>query len=408
VPVGPNGSSRGRAGGGLMNKHEAIEVLEDLRADREHLARGSSSLEECDLCCSLFIDRARIARDSDKVAKWPKRRRDPNRSSPIARLPGPLLSGSPSKALPELPRSRWLLRETGRVRKGNHGTEPKRRPHGSSIRDRGQSVSARELLLVQAMNHVVSLSGMDAAFLALETPSTPMNILGTLVLDPSSASGGYSYQRVRRLMEERLPRLVPFRRRLVAVPFGLDHPLWVDDPDFHVRSHIYRIGAPTPGSEQVLANLVAQIAAQPLDRTRPLWELWVVEGLAEGRIALVLKLHHAVADGVSATQLLLHLLDSSPEGVDAGEADESVQPDPTPTRTALLGHALSRLPQQSARFARLLRDTARSVAGIARSAASGAPGGPRMPMPFSAPQTPWNGATSPQRRWRTEAPGSPT
>ena len=195
------------------------------------------------------------------------------------------------------------------------------------------------------MSSQVSLSGIDAAFLSLETPSTPMNIVGTLVLDPASAGGGYTYERVLRLVEERLPHLAPFRRRLVAVPFGLDHPVWIDDPDLHAPSHVHRVAVPAPGSERILADLVAQIAAQPLDRTRPLWELWVVEGLAEGRVALVLKLHHAVADGVSATQLLLQLLDSSPEGVDAGESHERVQPDRVPTSRALLGHAFSRLPR---------------------------------------------------------------
>jgi WS/DGAT/MGAT family acyltransferase len=123
----------------------------------------------------------------------------------------------------------------------------------------------------------------------------------------------------------------------------------------------------------------------------------VVEGLAEGRVALVFKLHHAVADGVSAAQLLLRLLDSSPKAIDARGSLDRVQPDPAPTSRALLAHALSRLPQRSARFARLLRDTARSVAGIARSTLGGAVGGHRMPMPFSAPHTPWNGATSPKR-----------
>src|SRR5208337_1307769 len=172
------------------------------------------------------------------------------------------------------------------------------------------------------MSSQVSLSGIDAAFLSLETPSTPMNIVGTLVLDPASTGGGYTYERVLRMVEERLPHLAPFRRRLVAVPFGLDHPVWIEDPDLRVRSHIHRVAVPAPGSERILADLVAQIAAQPLDRTRPLWELWVVEGLAEGRVALVLKLHHAVADGVSATQLLLQLLDASPEGVDADGSHE--------------------------------------------------------------------------------------
>jgi WS/DGAT/MGAT family acyltransferase len=238
---------------------------------------------------------------------------------------------------------------------------------------------------------------MDSAFLSLETPSTPMHMMGTFVLDASSASGGYSFERILRLVEERMPDLAPFRRRLIAMPFGFDFPVWIDDPDLRIRSHVHRLGAPAPGSEQVLADLVAQIAAQPLDRTRPLWELWVVEGMAEGRFALVFKLHHAVADGVSAAQLLLQLFDPSPEGADAGGSHERVRRDPAPTSRALLAHALSRLPQRSTRFARLLLDSTKSVAGVARSMVGGAADGLRMPMPFSGPATPWNGATSPQR-----------
>jgi diacylglycerol O-acyltransferase len=248
-----------------------------------------------------------------------------------------------------------------------------------------------------AVNANVSLSGLDSAFLSLETPSTPMHMMGTFVLDASRASGGYSFERIIRLVEERMPDLAPFRRRLAAMPFGFDHPVWIDDSDLRIRSHVYRVGAPAPGSEQDLASMVAQIAAQPLDRTRPLWELWVIEGLAEGRVALVFKVHHAVADGASAVQLLLQLLDSSPEGMNACGSRERVRRDLAPTSRALLAHALSRLPQRSARFARLLRDTTRSIAELARSMIVGAANGPRMPMPFSGPRTPWNGATSPQR-----------
>jgi WS/DGAT/MGAT family acyltransferase len=243
----------------------------------------------------------------------------------------------------------------------------------------------------------VSLSGLDAAFLSLETPSTPMHMMGTFVLDASGASGGYSFERILRLVEERMPDLAPFRRRLAAIPFGLDQPVWIDDPAPRIRSHVYRVGAPAPGSEQVLASLVAQIASQLLDRTRPLWELSVIEGLAEGRVALVFKVHHAVADGVSGIQLLLQLLDSSPEGADQGGSHERVEPDPAPTSSALLAHALSRLPRRSARFARLLLDSTKSVAGATRSMIGGAAGGLQMPMPFSGPRTPWNVATSPQR-----------
>jgi WS/DGAT/MGAT family acyltransferase len=247
------------------------------------------------------------------------------------------------------------------------------------------------------MNAHVSLSGLDSAFLSLETPSTPMHMIGTFVLDASSASGGYSFERILRLLEQRIPDLAPFRRRLAGIPFGFDHPVWIDDPDLRIRSHVYRLGAHAPGSEQVLASLVAQIASQPLDRTRPLWELWVIENLAEGRVALVFKVHHAVADGVSAIQLLLQLLDPSPEGTDERGSHGRVEPGPAPTSRALLAHALSRLPRRSARLAQLLRDTARSIAEIARSWIVGAAHGPRMPMPFSGPRMPWNGATSPQR-----------
>jgi diacylglycerol O-acyltransferase / wax synthase len=243
----------------------------------------------------------------------------------------------------------------------------------------------------------VSLSGMDSAFLSLETPSTPMHMMGTFVLDASSASGGYSFERILRLVEERMPALAPFRRRLQTIPFGLDHPVWIDDPDFRIRNHVYRVGAPALGSEQVLANLVAQIASQPLDRTRPLWELWVIEGLAEGQVALVFKLHHAVADGVSAIQLLLQLLDPSPEVAGESGADERVEPDPAPSSRALVAHALSRLPGRSAIFARLLVDSTKSILGMTRSMLGGAAGGLRMPLPFSGPRTPWNGATSAQR-----------
>jgi diacylglycerol O-acyltransferase / wax synthase len=247
------------------------------------------------------------------------------------------------------------------------------------------------------MSTRVSLSGLDVAFLCLETPTTPMNVVATFVLEASDASGAGSYGEILRLMEERLPRLAPFRCRLAAVPFGLDHPLWIDDSSLHVGSHVYRVVAPAPGSERALAELVARIAARPLDRTRPLWELWVVEGLAEGRFALVFKLHHAVADGVSATQLLLQLFDRSAKDVTAGESREPAEPDPAPTRGALLAHVLARLPQRSTRFARLVRDTARTMVRMAGTSLRAATVGPRLPVPFRAPRTPWNGATSAER-----------
>lgn len=225
-----------------------------------------------------------------------------------------------------------------------------------------------------------------------------MNVMGTFVLDPASAADGYSCERAIDLIQERLVRLAPFRRRLVAVPFGLDHPVWIDDPDLCVRDHVHRVTVPAPGSERALAALVARIAALPLDRSRPLWELRVVEGLTEGRVALVFKLHHALADGVSASKLLLQLFDASPLASAARGPGLRVQPEPAPTKRTLLVHALARLPQRSARFAQLLRDSAGSVvAGMTRGAGGESLGAARMPMPFSAPRMPWNAATSSRR-----------
>lgn len=246
------------------------------------------------------------------------------------------------------------------------------------------------------MSDLSSLSGLDSAFLSLETPCTPMHMIGTFVLDAAGARGGYSFERIVRLMENRAPGLAPFRRRLAAIPFGLDHPVWIDDPDLRIRSHIYRLSTPAPGSDAALARLVAQISSQPLDRTRPLWELWVIEGLSEGRVALVFKVHHAVADGGSSIQLLLRLLDSSPEDADS-ECHEPVRIDPAPSGRALVTHALARLPRRSARFARLLADSTKSLAAAAQAKLVGAADGSGMPMPFSTPRTPWNGAVSPQR-----------
>jgi diacylglycerol O-acyltransferase len=118
------------------------------------------------------------------------------------------------------------------------------------------------------MNPRESLSGLDSVFLSMETLTTPMHVVGVFVLDASGANGGYSYRRVLHRVEQHAPGLPPFRRRLIEMPFGLDHPVWVDDPDLDIRSHVHKERVPAPGSEPILADLVARFAAQPLDRTR--------------------------------------------------------------------------------------------------------------------------------------------
>ena len=116
------------------------------------------------------------------------------------------------------------------------------------------------------------------------------------------------------MLADRVPTLLPFRRRLMAVPFGLDHPRWVDDPDFDLDNHLHRVALPAPGGEAELRAMVAEVMGRPLDPQQPPWEMHVVEGLAGGRVGLIAKVHHSVIDGVAGVQLMAQLLDFSAEG----------------------------------------------------------------------------------------------
>src|SRR2546429_1630772 len=129
------------------------------------------------------------------------------------------------------------------------------------------------------------LTGLDATFLYLENPTTPLHVASTAVFDPSAVPGGYSFEKVLALIDSRLHLLPPFRRRLVEVPFQLHHPLWIEDPDFDLEYHVRRAALPAPGGPAELAEFAADVFSRPLDRSRPLWEIWVVEGLEHGHIA---------------------------------------------------------------------------------------------------------------------------
>ena len=161
------------------------------------------------------------------------------------------------------------------------------------------------------------LSGLDASFLYLETPQMHMHVAMAAVLDPSGMPGGYSFERVQRLIANRVHRLPPFRRKLVPVPFELDHPLWVDDADFDIIHHVRRVACPAPGSRKELGDICGRINSTPLDRSRPLWEIWVIEGLENGYFAILAKIHHAAIDGQHGAQLLVQLFSLNPAQVEA-------------------------------------------------------------------------------------------
>ena len=159
------------------------------------------------------------------------------------------------------------------------------------------------------------LTALDQQFLALEGPRHVGHVGGVAVLDPSTAPGGsMTLSDLQALIAERLPLLPPFRWRLAEVPFGLDYDYWIDDPDFDLDFHVRELALPPGAGDQQLAEQVARIFARPLDRARPLWEVYLIHGLPRGRVAVMTKIHHAVIDGMSGAEILGVLLDLSPEG----------------------------------------------------------------------------------------------
>src|SRR5262245_20199265 len=160
------------------------------------------------------------------------------------------------------------------------------------------------------------LTGLDAGFLSMETATAPMHVAGLAVFDPSTVDERVDLGHLRRAYEGRLHLAPPFRRRLREVPFGLHHPLWIEDPDFDIDWHLRHVAVPAPGGMKELAELAAQINAIPLDRSRPLWEMWLIDGVAGGHVAVLSKVHHAAIDGASGNEITVATLDLAPEGSD--------------------------------------------------------------------------------------------
>ena len=175
------------------------------------------------------------------------------------------------------------------------------------------------------------LTSLDAQFLNVESSTTTGHVGALLPLDPSTAPGGrLSLESVRDLMEQRLHLYPAFRQRLIEVPLGLGLPYWVDDPEFDLEYHLRDIALPAPGDEQQLGEQVARIHARPLDRSRPLWEMYLVHGVHGDGAALYYKIHHAAIDGVSGAEILATLLDPTVEPREVGLPDEDWAPEPLP------------------------------------------------------------------------------
>ncbi len=146
------------------------------------------------------------------------------------------------------------------------------------------------------------LSGLDASFLYLETPEQLLHVCGLIVLDPSTMPEGYSFDALQEEIDRRVHDVPTFTRKLRKVPLKLDHPIWVRDTHFDIDRHVHRLALPQPGGYDELMELCGHLAGQPLDRSRPLWEMWVIEGYDDDKIAVFSKMHHATVDGVSGLQ----------------------------------------------------------------------------------------------------------
>lgn len=168
----------------------------------------------------------------------------------------------------------------------------------------------------------------DVAVLAEESASTPMHNATVEIFDPGSS--GFDYACLVRLVEDRISFVPRYRQRIQAVPGGLANPVWVDDDRFDIAYHVRRSALPRPGSVEQLRDLASRIVSRPLDRTRPLWEMYLVEGLADGRVAMLTKSHHVLVDGVHTVDIGQVLLDANPEIRVLGQDEWRAEGPPSP------------------------------------------------------------------------------
>jgi diacylglycerol O-acyltransferase len=250
------------------------------------------------------------------------------------------------------------------------------------------------------------LTGLDASFLALETANATGHVGGVCVLDPSAAPRPLTLARLTEVLAQRLPLVPVLRRKLLNVPLGLDQPYWVDDADFDIEYHIREIALPRPGSEAQLTEQVSRLHARPLDRSRPLWEIYLITGLAKRRTAVYTKIHHAAIDGASGAELLTVLLDLSPDGRELPEVKPFLaEPPPGPlTLAAMAAARLAWLPVQTVRITNELVRVLPTLAPAASAVLGGllglgrGDGGVIPSAPGRAPATPFNKPITAHRR----------
>ena len=238
------------------------------------------------------------------------------------------------------------------------------------------------------------LSGLDAWLLGVEDDVTHLHVGSTAVFDGPAPS----FSDLRAMIAGKLPLVPRYRQRVRKVPAGVSRPVWAPDPHFNLDYHLRHTGLPPPGSREQLRNLIGRVMANKLDRTKPLWEMWVVEGLQEGRWALIAKAHYALVDGVTGTDLLAVLLDDGPEPSPA--VPDTWRPPGEPSDLRLLGEALTdslASPHEHLRAARAVRRAPRAATGLASKLVRGLTA--RTTRPGLTPGSSLIGPIGPHRRY---------
>lgn len=239
------------------------------------------------------------------------------------------------------------------------------------------------------------LSGWDAVLLYSEAPNVHMHTLKVAVIELQDLGGRtFGVEEFRQVIRGRLYKLDPFRYQLVNIPFQFHHPMWRENCDVDLDYHIRPWRLPAPGGRRELDEAIGQLASTPLDRSRPLWEMYFIEGLANGRIAVVGKIHHALADGIASGNLMARGMDlqSGPD------PDQDFRTDPAPTRAELVQTAFVDHLRQIARVPGVMKYTADGLRRVRRSSRKLSP---ELTMPFTPPPSFLNHMLTPERRFAT-------
>jgi diacylglycerol O-acyltransferase / wax synthase len=241
------------------------------------------------------------------------------------------------------------------------------------------------------------LTGLDSSFLHLERDSSHMHVAGCMIFDGVAPA----YEELIDQVQSRLHLVPRYRQRLAFVPMNQGRPVWVDDPHFNLGFHVRHTALPRPGGNEELKRLASRVFSQPLDRDRPLWELWLVEGLADDRFALLSKTHHALVDGISGVDIATVLFDASPEPMPVAPPEHEWVPRPLPSRAQLLADAVLErtiAPREIARGVRAALRGPRAIAGKAATALVGV-GAMAWAGLRAAPPSRFNVRIGPHRRF---------